>query len=108
MKKTAIFILLILIYGCGYTAVYKNTKTQDLKITDEQLTELQGLVAKINNAQMQLGQVESQKYDIIAALPALRKDLQEFQSKLEEEYGKVSINIQDGTINYAKDEPSNS
>ena len=32
MKKTAIFILLILIYGCGYTAVYKNTKTQDLKI----------------------------------------------------------------------------
>ena len=46
-------------------------KTQDLKITDEQLTELQGLVAKINNAQMQLGQVESQKYDIIAALPAL-------------------------------------
>ena len=32
MKRTAIFILLIFIYGCGYTAVYKNTKTQDLKI----------------------------------------------------------------------------
>ena len=32
MKKTALFILLILIYGCGYTTVYKNTKTQDLKI----------------------------------------------------------------------------
>ena len=32
MKKTALFILLILIYGCGYTALYKNTKTQDLKI----------------------------------------------------------------------------
>ena len=32
MKKTAIFILLIFIYSCGYTAVYKNTKTQDLKI----------------------------------------------------------------------------
>ena len=79
-------------------------KTPDLKITDEQLNELQGLVTKINNAQMQLGQVESQKYDIIAALPALRKDLQEFQSKLEEEYGKVSINIQDGTIKQPEDE----
>lgn len=32
MKKTAIFILLIFIYGCGYTTVYKNTQTQDLKI----------------------------------------------------------------------------
>ena len=79
-------------------------KTQDLKIKDEQLVILQDHVTKINNAQLQLGQLESQKYDIIAALPALRKDLQEFQSKLEEEYGKVSINIQDGTIKQPEDE----
>ena len=32
MKKTAIFLLLIFIYGCGYTAVYKNIKTLDLKV----------------------------------------------------------------------------
>ena len=31
----------------------------DLKIKDEQLTELQGLVNKINNAQMTLGQILS-------------------------------------------------
>ena len=71
---------------------------KDLKIKDEQLTELQGFVGKINQAQMSLGQIESQKYELIAALPKLKKDLQEFQLKLEEEYGKVSINIQDGTI----------
>ena len=76
----------------------------DLKIKDEQLTELQGLVQKINNAQMTLGQVEAQKFDIIAALPKFRADLQEYQSKLEEEYGKVSINIQDGTIKPIEDE----
>jgi len=76
----------------------------DLKIKDEQLTELQGLVNKINNAQMTLGQIESQKFDIIAAIPKLRQDLQEFQSKLEEEYGKVSINIQDGSIKELEDE----
>ena len=74
------------------------------KIKDEQLTELQGLVQKINNAQMTLGQVEAQKFDIIAALPKFRADLQEYQSKLEEEYGKVSINIQDGTIKPIEDE----
>ena len=71
---------------------------KDLKIKDEQLTELQGYVSRINQAQMTLGQVEAQKYEIIASLPNLKKDLQDFQMKLEEEYGKVSINIQDGTI----------
>ena len=76
----------------------------DLKIKDEQLTELQGLVNKINNAQMTLGQIEAQKFDIIAAIPKLRQDLQDFQGKLEEEYGKVSINIQDGSIKELQDE----
>jgi|TARA_Y100001937_G_scaffold73271_1_gene99644 uncharacterized beta-barrel protein YwiB (DUF1934 family) len=79
-------------------------KTQDLKIKDEQLVILQDHVTKINNAQLQLGQLESQKYDIIAALPKLRTELQNFQNKLEEEYGKVSINIQDGTIKQPEDE----
>ena len=79
-------------------------KTQDLKIKDEQLVILQDHVTKINNAQLQLGQLESQKHDIIAALPKLRTELQNFQNKLEEEYGKVSINIQDGTIKQPEDE----
>ena len=79
-------------------------KTQDLKIKDEQLVILQDTVTKINNAQLQLGQLESQKYDIIAALPKLRTELQNFQNTLEEEYGKVSINIQDGTIKQPEDE----
>jgi len=68
------------------------------KINDEQLQELLGHVNKINKAQLQLGQLESQKYVLVGAIPQLQKELKEFQDKLEEEYGKVSINIQDGTI----------
>ena len=68
------------------------------KIKDEQLQELQGHVNKINQAQLQLGQLESQKYTLIGAIPQFQKDLKEFQDVLEGEYGKVSINIQDGTI----------
>ena len=68
------------------------------KIKDEQLQELQSNVNKINQAQLQLGQLESQKYTLIGAIPQLQKDLKEFQDALEGEYGKVSINIQDGTI----------
>ena len=68
------------------------------KITDEQLTELQGHVNRINSAQLQLGQLESQKHGVVNAIPQLQKQLKDFQDKMEEEYGKVSINIQDGTI----------
>jgi len=68
------------------------------KITDEQLQELQGHVNKINQAQLQLGQLESQKFSLVGVIPQLQKELKDFQDKLEEEYGKVSVNIQDGTI----------
>ena len=74
------------------------------KIKEEQLTKLQGLVNQINQLQMELGQVESRKYDIVGSIPMVRKELNEFQNELEEEYGKVSINIQDGTIKEVEDE----
>ena len=78
-----------------------NKKVEDVKvekITDEQLTELQGHVNRINAAQLQLGQLESQKHAIVHTIPELQKQLKEFQDKMEEQYGKVSINIQDGAI----------
>ena len=78
-----------------------NKKVEDAKvekITDEQLTELQGYVNRINSAQLQLGQLESQKHGLVNAIPELQKQLKEFQDTMEKEYGKVSINIQDGTI----------
>ena len=68
------------------------------KISEEQLKELQGHVNKINQAQLQLGGLESQKHSLLHAVVNMQTELTEFQNKLEEEYGKVSINIQDGSI----------
>ena len=68
------------------------------KISEEHLTELQGHVNKINQAQLQLGGLESQKHSLLHAVVNMQTELTEFQNKLEEEYGKVSINIQDGSI----------
>ena len=68
------------------------------KISEEHLKELQGHVNKINQAQLQLGGLESQKHNLLHAVVKMQTDLTEFQNKLEEEYGKVSINIQDGSI----------
>jgi len=67
------------------------------KITQEQLEELQGYVGKLNNAAAQIGNLELQKHQINHAAAEVQSDLNKFQAKLEEKYGKVQINIQDGT-----------
>lgn len=67
------------------------------KITQEQLEELQGYVGKLNNAASQIGNLELQKHQLQHAAAEVQSDLNKFQTKLEEKYGKVQINIQDGT-----------
>ena len=67
------------------------------KIKDEQLTKLQELVNSLNQIQSQLGSIELQKHGLLHESAGLQSGLKEFQDELEKEYGKVSINIQDGT-----------
>ena len=78
-----------------------NKKVEDIKvekITDQELKELQDQVNKINSAQLRLGGIESQKHTLVHGINAMQKEDQDMQVKLEEKYGKVSINITDGTI----------
>ena len=67
------------------------------KISEEHLTELQQKVGAIQNLQAQIGGLEAQKHGALHALAGQQEELQKFQQTLEQEYGKVSINIQDGT-----------
>jgi len=74
------------------------------KIKDEQLEKLQGLVTATNHVQMQLGQLEMQKHTLLHQSVEIQEELGKFQKELEEEYGKVSVNIQDGTYTEIPDE----
>lgn len=67
------------------------------KISEEQLKDLQGKIGAIQNIQAQVGGLELQKHMALHQAAALQEDLQKLQTALEEEYGKVSINIQDGS-----------
>jgi len=81
----------------------KTEKVVDLKptnITEDQLKEIQEVVKPINNAQMELGRIETRKHMICHEISELQKALGELQTVLEKEYGKVNINIQTGEINY--------
>jgi len=82
-------------------------KTDDLKVTDEQLKKLQEIVAAMNGATTRVGQLETQKHAILHDLTLMRKDLVDFQAELEEQYGKVNVNIQDGTISEREDVEAN-
>jgi len=73
------------------------------KISEEHLEELQSSVSKINQVASQIGNVELQKQGFLNQGLELQSDLSKFQAKLEEKYGKISVNIQDGTYEPIED-----
>ena len=73
------------------------------KITDEQLKKLQEVISNLNRSQMEIGQLETRKHELLHNVAVLRDGLTLLQSEFEKEYGTVDINIQNGTINYPPD-----
>ena len=86
-----------------------NAKIKELKgikpekVTDEQLKNIQTIVDKINSAQMNIGQLEARKHQVLHMIAGTNDELALLQNKLQEEYGTNDVNIQDGTINYPKE-----
>ena len=74
------------------------------KIKKEELESIQDLVRQINNGQIQIGQLETQKHMILHQVAEIQKSLKNFQDNLEKEYGKVNVNITDGTITPIEEE----
>lgn len=68
------------------------------KIKDEQLEELQGKLKMIDGIRLQVGTLENQKFAYLSQMAAVQQELNQMQNDLQDEYGKVSINITDGTI----------
>ena len=73
------------------------------KVTDEQLNRVQETVNNINRAQLEIGSMEVQKHELMHRVSSLRESLGVLQQEFEKEYGTYDVNIQDGTINYPKE-----
>ena len=89
----------------------KKEKVIDLKpekISEEELKELQNIVAAINKVKFDIGTLEAQKHEGLHALFQGNDKLRNAQQSFQEQYGTNDINIQDGTINYKEDESSDS
>ena len=76
------------------------------KITDEQLKQLQEQVNTINQNQLKIGSLETQKHTLIHNGVELQNQLRGIQDELEKEYGKVSVNISTGEYEEIKEEES--
>jgi len=68
------------------------------KITEEQLEQLQKTVGDRNKLQSDLGAIEIEKHEILNNVVRIQESMKELQLALENEYGTVSINLQDGEI----------
>ena len=82
-------------------------KSQDLKITDEELKELQEVVASMNRAKIEIGQLEVQKSKLLSAVVDLDARLAVSQKNLEDKYGRKTVNINDCTLKDAENGPLN-
>ncbi len=69
------------------------------KVTNEELNELQQLVGNINQYYMQVGQVETQKHNLLHSLALLNDKLVLMRDKFKTNYGTDDINISTGAIN---------
>jgi flagellar biosynthesis chaperone FliJ len=67
------------------------------KISTEQLEKLQNFVNALNNGVMQLGTIEKQKHELLHQVAQVEGELKGFQKELEDQYGKISINVKDGS-----------
>jgi len=78
-------------------------KEEVLKVTEDELKSLQEIVGSMNGATTRVGQIENQKHMVLHDLSLMRTDLMKLQGELETTYGKVDVNIQDGTITVRED-----
>ena len=86
-----------------------NAKIKELKgvkpekITDEELKKVQDTVNNLNRSQLDIGSIEVRKHEMMHQVAGLRDELKVLQDEFEKDYGTFDVNIQDGTINYPKE-----
>tara|TARA_B100000427_G_scaffold160771_1_gene133739 strand:- start:3162 stop:3479 length:318 start_codon:yes stop_codon:yes gene_type:complete len=67
------------------------------KITEEQLKTIQQQQEDITKYLKEIGFVESQKHGLLHKYAGIVQDAEAFKQKLEEEYGGININLEDGS-----------
>ena len=67
-------------------------------ITKDQLEKIQDFQKDLNKILNEVGFLEAQKSAVLGKFAEVNKETEEFKKELEEEYGSININLEDGTF----------
>ena len=67
------------------------------KIKDNRLTQIKELQLKINASLMDLGYLESKKFEVMSIHNQNIMNMENLKKDLETEYGAININLEDGS-----------
>ncbi len=66
-------------------------------ISKDQLEKIQGFQKELNKLLNETGFLEAQKTAVLAKFHEVNKQTEDFKKELEEEYGSININLEDGS-----------
>ena len=75
-----------------------------MKIKEEELKTIQEQQTKLNELVHNIGLLESQKHGLLHEIAGVNKDIEEYKTVLEKEYGAININVEDGTYTEIKED----
>ena len=78
--------------------------SKDQKITEEQLKTILDSQKELNSTLTNVGVLTAQKSQLTDMAIDQGKKIEEFKAELEKEYGKISINLKDGSYEVIEDE----
>ena len=74
------------------------------KITEEQLKQLKEQEGKKNAIKHDIGLLETQKHALLHAFANIQEEQDKLKVQLEDEYGKINVNLQDGSYEIIAEE----
>jgi hypothetical protein len=74
------------------------------KITEEQLKQLQEQEGKKNAIKHDIGLLETQKHSLLHAFAQIQEQQDKLKVELEDEYGKINVNLEDGSYEIIAEE----
>ena len=80
------------------------TKKLEQKIKPEQLKQLSEQEVKKNAIKHDIGLLETQKHALLHAFAQIQEEQDKLKVQLEDEYGKIQVNLNDGTYEIIPEE----
>lgn len=78
-----------------------------MKITEHQLKKLTTQQSKLAETISKIGFIESEKHMLLHEVALVNKEVEDFKVELEQEYGKISIDLSTGEYTIVEEDESN-